>query len=564
VKRKFSCEPELGCCRPTVPEIVSELAVRYRLASIVPLLDICRAAGDRSDLSIAVLGRFKAGKSSFLNHLIGEAVLPVGVTPVTSVVTEVAHGADDVAVVRFTDGREAKIAVADLQLYVTETQNPLNRKQVEAVSVCLTALARWPSLRFIDTPGLESALAHNTEASLGWAPKVDIALIAIGVDPPLSEHGVSLIEMLFRYTPRVAVLLTKADLLPDEQLDEVICYIQRQLAKRFTRTIPIYPYSIRPGFEKWKRDLEDKVLKKSAMDLVSERRAISDRKAATLLSECEQYLSLALKSAELHDTERFKLDQLLLAEREALAGMRLEVRLLARHAASATRPAIEKPLALHESPIRQKLLAMFEEQSTQLPRAFAKLVDAFNDWLDSGMSSEMLDVSGARRSEFVQPLVDLQREYQRVLQNFRDRLSARTLAIYGVTLNTTEPEILPPPPKTPDVRIGRAFDHSWEILSPLLPMALLRTAVLNRFRRKIADETFKNLSRLTSQWEEIVTGAIYQLQREAERRMEELLTTVQGLLSASSDRAPQIRADLGRLHELTSESHDANRVAHHL
>jgi hypothetical protein len=59
------------------------------------------------------------------------------------------------------------------------------------------------------------------------------------------------------------------------------------------------------------------------------------------------------------------------------------------------------------------------------------------------------------------------------------------------------------------VNIGRAFDHNWELLSPLLPMAVLRGAVLNRFRRKIADDTFKNLSRLTAQWEEIVTSAIF-------------------------------------------------------
>jgi hypothetical protein len=82
-------------------------------------------------------------------------------------------------------------------------------------------------------------------------------------------------------------------------------------------------------------------------------------------------------------------------------------------------------------------------------------------------------------------------------------------------------------------------------------MTLLRGAVLNRFRRKIADETYKNLSRLTSQWEEIVTSAIFELQREAENRMEVLLSTVQGLVSASRENAPQIRADLEKLNALT-------------
>jgi GTP-binding protein EngB required for normal cell division len=547
----------------SVIELVSELAVRYQLTSIRPLLEICKASRDRTGLSIAVLGRFKAGKSSFLNHLIGREVLPVGVIPVTSVVTDVGYGAQDAAIVRFADGREVGIPVQDLSIYVAEAENPLNRKHVEAVSVRLDALSRWPGLRFIDTPGLESAFAHNTEASIGWAPNVDVALIAIGVDPPLSEHDIALIKTLFRYTPRVAILLTKADILEEEQLGEVIDYVRGQLATRFEQYIPIYPYSTRPGFERLKRDVEDTLLKQVAMDVASQRRAISNRKITTLLRDCEQYIRLTLKSAEMLDTERVSLQKQLLAERESLADTRLEVQLVARHAAAGTRSAIERALAPCENSIRQKLRAEFEEQANHLPHSFARLLEAFSDWLHAALSSELLSVSGAKRSEFVQPLTNVQRQYQRALQNFRDRLSDRTLTLYGVPLKTTEPEIVPQPPKMPDVNIGRAFDHNWELLSPLLPMAVLRGAVFKRFQRKIADETFKNLSRLTGQWDEIVTSAIFELQREAEKRMEELLATVQGLVSASNDNAPQIRADFERLLAVAADaSTDDDRIEH--
>jgi F0F1-type ATP synthase membrane subunit b/b' len=462
--------------------------------------------------------------------------------------------------VRFEGGRDVEIPVHDLRLYIAEAENPLNRKHVETVSVRLTALSRWPGLRFIDTPGLESAFAHNTEASLGWAPNVDIAMVAIGVDPPLSERDIALIEMLFRYTPRVAVLLTKADILEAKQLDEVIRYVRGQLAIRFEQSIPIYPYSTRPGFEELKRDVEDTLLMRVAMDVASQRRAISNRKITTLLGDCEQYIRLTLTSAEMLDAERVILQKQLMAERKSLADARLEVQLIARHAAAGARAAIEKVLAPCESSIRQKMLEAFAEQEPQLPHGFARLLEAFSDWLHVALSTELLSISGAKRSEFVQPVTDVQRRYQRVLQNFRDRLSDRTLILYGVPLKTTEPEIVPQPPAMPDVNIGRAFDHNWELLSPLLPMALLRGAVLSRFRRKIADETFKNISRLTSQWEQIVTSAIFELQREAEKRMEELLETVQGLVSASSDSAPQIRADLVRLQAVAGVSTDDDRT----
>ncbi len=473
----------------------------------------------------------------------------MGVIPVTSVVTDVAYGRQDAAIVRFAGGRELEIPVGDLRLYVAEAENPLNRKQVEAVSVRLTALSRWSGLRFIDTPGLESAFAHNTEASIGWVPNVDVAVIAIGVDPPLSVHDIELIEMLFRYTPRVAILLTKVDVLEEKQLEEVIDFVRGQLAGRFEQGIPIYPYSTRPGFEELKRHVENTLIRQVAMDIASQRHAIANRKMATLLRDCEQYLRLTLKSAEMLDTERVSLEKQLLAEQQSLADTRLEVQLIARHAAAGTRSTIERALAPCERSIRQALLAAFEEQAKQLPNSFAKLLDAFSDWLHAALSSELLSISGAKRSEFIQPLADVQRQYQRVLQNFRDRLSDRTFTLYGVPLKTTEPEIVPQPPKMPDVNIGRAFDHNWELLSPVLPMAVLRGAVFKRFRNRIDDEVFKNLSRLTGQWQEIVTSAIFELQREAEKRMEELLATVEGLVSARNDSAPRIRADLERIEQ---------------
>jgi len=536
-----------------VTELVSDLAERYQLASIRPLLEVCKASGERTDLSIAVIGRFKAGKSSFLNHLIGQDVLPVGVIPVTSVVTDVGLGAEDRAIVRFAGGRKEEIPIQDVRLYVTEAENPLNRKHVEAVSVRLAALSRWPGLRFIDTPGLESAFAHNTEASIGWAPNVDVALIAIGVDPPLSAHDLALIEMLFRYTPRIAVLLTKADVLEEKQLEEVIEFVRLQLATRFQQNIPIYPYSTRAGFERLKLEVERKFMRHVATNVATQRRAISNRKLATLLGDCEQYLRLTLKSAEMLDTERVTLQKQLSAERDSLADTRLEVKLIAKHAVAGTRSAVERILAPYEKPTRGKLLAAFAEQARQFPPSFSRLLDAFNDWLHAALSDELLSISGAKRSEFIQPLADVQRQYQRLLQNFRDRLSDRTFALYGVPLKTTEPEIVPKPPKMPDVNVGRPFDHNWELLSPVLPMSVLRRAVFRRFRNRIADEVFKNLSRLTSQWEEIVAGAIFELQREAEKRMEELLSTVQGLVSASSASAPQIRTDLESLAAMVAE-----------
>ena len=55
-------------------EMAAELCDRYQIADLRYFLESCRAFARAETLNIAVFGRFKAGKSSFLNHLLGEPV----------------------------------------------------------------------------------------------------------------------------------------------------------------------------------------------------------------------------------------------------------------------------------------------------------------------------------------------------------------------------------------------------------------------------------------------------------------------------------------------------------
>jgi GTPase Era involved in 16S rRNA processing len=532
-------------------EIVAELTERYQISAIRPLLETCLAAVRRSDLLVAVLGRFKAGKSSFLNHFIGRDVLPVGVIPVTSVVTEVIYGATAEAEIRFSDHRQIHVPLSELRSYVSEAENPDNRKGVISAIARVPEMSRWKGIRFVDTPGLESTFAHNTEAALAWAPNVDIALVAIGVDPPLTRQDLDLIAKLLTYTPRIAILLTKVDLLSETEQCEIIHFVHTRVAQTFEQQIPVYPYSTRSGYQHLRRDLEQKLMSKVAEDVAAERNAIVSRKVETLLRECEEYVRLTLKSAEMLDSDRLALRRQALTERDALQDTKLSIQLAARNAASQARPAIEKALALKEKLIRQELLVSFAQESTAFPKSFAGMLESFDAWLRAALSVRLAALSREKQTEFAQPLADLQRQYQRLLQNFRDRLSERTMALYGVPLHTTEPGIPLQPPPMPDIRVGHAFDHNWELVSPLIPMSLLRNRVLRRFRVRIEEEIFNNLSRLTSQWEEIITSTVFELQREAERRIEELVATVERLTSASREQASQIRRDLERLQQIS-------------
>jgi len=141
---------------------------------------------DEARVYVAVLGQFKRGKSSLLNALVGEAVLPVGVVPVTSVVTVLRHGARRHAMLTMHDGTAREIRIDELRAFVTEEQNPGNVKHVLALEVFLPHPLLASGTCLVDTPGLGSVFTASTAATRAFVPQIDAAIVVLGADPPVS------------------------------------------------------------------------------------------------------------------------------------------------------------------------------------------------------------------------------------------------------------------------------------------------------------------------------------------------------------------------------------------
>jgi GTP-binding protein EngB required for normal cell division len=529
-------------------DLASEIAGRYGLSSMSALLASCRSALARDEITIAIVGRFKAGKSSFLNHFLGRSLLPVGVVPVTTVVTEIRFGPAEKAEVRFLDGRAEEVSLSEIAGYVSERENAENHKRVATIRVELPSLARFPRLIFIDTPGLESVLAHNTEASLSWLPNVGLALVAMSVDPPLSQQDILLLKNLYRYTTNVSILLTKIDLISPEERAEVLDFIRTQLARNLGRSPEIFPYSVRPGYEEYREQLEQQLIHGTLKEFGEQRGAILSRKIDTLLGECSDYLTLNLKSAELLASEREAVTRRVIGEKDVMAEVKSGLDLIVRHAAGGTRAEAAAVLEPHQRELECLMLADFASQFPSWTKSLAVLLTSFQDWLDRSLSVELLRISMMERARLLEPLQKTKTQVLRYLQDFRNRLSEGTLRAFGIPLRTTEVEMEIQEPQAPDIRIGRIFDRNWELLSPVLPVGLIKSLVRRHFARKIPDLVYANISRLTSQWEESLNAALQGIGKEAERRLDELIATVEGLIAtASSDRVPAIKHDLERV-----------------
>jgi hypothetical protein len=200
---------------------------------------------------VACIGQFKRGKSTLINALIRDPVLPVGFVPVTAVPTVVRFGDRRRARIHVRDGSWQDLGVSDLNQYVSEEFNPENKKGVRGVEVFVPSPLLGDGMCFVDTPGLGSIFAGNTAATQAFVPHIDAALVVMGADPPLAGEELALVEVVAQHVEELVLVLNKADRTTPEENAAAVSFAEQQLQQRLRRGIgPILEISARERTEK--------------------------------------------------------------------------------------------------------------------------------------------------------------------------------------------------------------------------------------------------------------------------------------------------------------------------
>ena len=103
-------------------------------SNLVQLIDKLR----KNRFNLVILGAFKRGKSTLINALLGEPILPTAIVPLTSVVTVLGYGDQLSIEVLFQNGEQRNISRPELVEYITEKGNPRNQKGVREVDIALS------------------------------------------------------------------------------------------------------------------------------------------------------------------------------------------------------------------------------------------------------------------------------------------------------------------------------------------------------------------------------------------------------------------------------------------
>ena len=189
---------------------------------------LSKLAEDR--FTLAVVGQFNRGKSSLMNAVVGLDRLPVGVVPVTSVITKVSYGNPERVLIEYPGSSlRSEIPLEQLGEYVTEMGNPGNQKQIAAVEIQLPAEFLRRGLFFVDTPGVGSAIAANTATTERFLPEADAVIFVTSFDSPLGRNELEFLQKVRQYVRKVFFVVNKLDLVSPEQRDQVLKYMRTRL-----------------------------------------------------------------------------------------------------------------------------------------------------------------------------------------------------------------------------------------------------------------------------------------------------------------------------------------------
>lgn len=142
---------------------------------------------------LLVLGDMKRGKSTFLNALMGENLLPSDVNPCTALLTILRYGPEKRVTVHFNNGKPPEqIDFASFKQRYTinpEEAKSLEQSQKQAFPEVSHAVVEYPlallqkGIEIVDSPGLNDTEARN-ELSLGYLNNCHAVLFVLRASQP--------------------------------------------------------------------------------------------------------------------------------------------------------------------------------------------------------------------------------------------------------------------------------------------------------------------------------------------------------------------------------------------
>jgi small GTP-binding protein len=207
-------------------ELLQRLATALeRFGADVASDDLRRFEEARDQLNglflLVIAGEFNSGKSSFINALLGERVLPEGVTPTTDRINVLRHGPEVSEELR--------------EAYLLERTHPA--EVLREISI-------------VDTPGTNAIIRRHEELTRDFVPRSDLVLFVTSADRPFTESERAFLEQIREWGKKIVFIVNKIDILSrPEDREEVIHYVGQNAQALLGERPHVFSVSARQAME---------------------------------------------------------------------------------------------------------------------------------------------------------------------------------------------------------------------------------------------------------------------------------------------------------------------------
>ncbi|WQV90119.1 dynamin family protein [Helicobacter pylori] len=187
------------------------------------------ASIQKQQLVIPVVGNFSAGKSTLLNRFLGSSVLPTGITPETSLATELHYSANE-RIEAFSNNDEKAESFELNEQSFEAIKNNATKYSYLKVYLNNEALKDSTPLVFVDMPGFDSPISSHTHAILEYLEKgVHFVILTSVEEGNLTKRMVRELKNLLEFDKGLSFILSKTNLRTPSQVGEISRYIQDQI-----------------------------------------------------------------------------------------------------------------------------------------------------------------------------------------------------------------------------------------------------------------------------------------------------------------------------------------------
>lgn len=183
---------------------------------------------------LVVVGEFNAGKSAFINALLGQPLLEEGVTPTTT----------HIHLLKYGENFERVASEPSRDVFTAPV--PLLKE-----------------INVVDTPGTNAIRRQHEAITQEFVPRSDIVLFVTSVDRPFTESERVFLELIRSWGKKVVVALNKTDMLSGpEDLANIERFITDNARTLLGFTPEIFPVSSRQALRAKQAD-DETLLKES-------------------------------------------------------------------------------------------------------------------------------------------------------------------------------------------------------------------------------------------------------------------------------------------------------------